>query len=52
MIALGPIYGINTACDTLMSQYFGAKNKKKVGTVLQKGKNDFLEYQTNVIWAK
>ncbi|XP_072254768.1 multidrug and toxin extrusion protein 2-like [Pyxicephalus adspersus] len=30
-------YGMSAACDTLMSQTFGSKNLKRVGTILQRG---------------
>ncbi|XP_068122161.1 multidrug and toxin extrusion protein 2-like [Hyperolius riggenbachi] len=30
-------YGMSSACDTLMSQTYGSKNKKRVGSILQRG---------------
>ncbi|XP_040192722.1 multidrug and toxin extrusion protein 2-like [Rana temporaria] len=30
-------YGMSQGCDTLMSQTFGSKNLKRVGTILQRG---------------
>ncbi|XP_066492561.1 multidrug and toxin extrusion protein 2-like [Tiliqua scincoides] len=30
-------FGLSTACDTLISQTYGGKNMKRVGTILQRG---------------